>query len=524
MLHLAIGRGIDDELPKFGLRASDQQVIRRLPNQLATLQRVTIRRGDWHKAAPGFAFKIDAPATIYLAVDRRGKPKLGDEWKLTEMEIVWGENHRDVVYKRSFEAGLVEIPANTTEHTKGSFGMPHAAFVEPIANSVTIEAIRAASVSQPTRRLTEELNVGDGPASFRLEVDEQGNGQWELLDTVVMRDDYHLYEVPSDVEAEWIRITANQDCIATAYFHLTDATYPARSAETNMFAALAGVNTNDVVSALLYPAKKNRNLQLVTTNGKPLQFTKNGFEFVPDEPNDALAKLLEVEPEFTVDDASVILQVSGKRLRLPKGNVTFDKPFEAGWPRGSREVESERHLANFHGTFYEVPLIVNGAPPAWHQMRPVASHSKQIIDYCSWNGLLVLSGVRANAKPSDHVFVDEERQAGLWFGGVDDLWKLGKPKGQGGPWCDTSVAAGEPSDSYLMTGYDRKTLTLSADVDVHVTVEIDIDHQTGWHAYKTFELNANESRSYEFPASFSAHWLRFVANKDCQATAWLTYE
>ena len=56
-----------------------------------------------------------------------------------------------------------------------------------------------------------------------------------------------------------------------------------------------------------------------------------------------------------------------------------------------REVESERHLANIHGTFYEVPLLTNGEPPAIDLMRPIASHSKHITDYCSWNGLLVLA-------------------------------------------------------------------------------------------------------------------------------------
>ena len=45
---------------------------------------------------------------------------------------------------------------------------------------------------------------------------------------------------------------------------------------------------------------------------------------------------------------------------------------------------------------------------------------------------------------------------GLWFGAIDDLWKLGKPVGVGGPWKHTAVKAGKPSDAYLMTGYDKK--------------------------------------------------------------------
>ena len=49
---------------------------------------------------------------------------------------------------------------------------------------------------------------------------------------------------------------------------------------------------------------------------------------------------------------------------------------------------------------------------------------------------------------------------------------LGKPRGDGGPWKDTKVKAGTASDPYLMTAYDRKSLTLSADRDVTLTAEI----------------------------------------------------
>src|SRR5690606_27112604 len=160
----------------------------------------------------------------------------------------------------------------------------------------------------------------------------------------------------------------------------------------------------------IYAAQRNRNLRVIASDERYFDFTKASFEFREDRPDADLKKLLEVEPEFTVDQASVVLKQRGKSLRLPKGNAAFDKPFASGWPRASREVESERHLANIHGTFYEVPLVTNGAPPAWNLMRPVASHSKQITDYCSWNGLLVLAGVRADAQGDGHVFVDAKHK------------------------------------------------------------------------------------------------------------------
>ena len=47
---------------------------------------------------------------------------------------------------------------------------------------------------------------------------------------------------------------------------------------------------------------------------------------------------------------------------------------------------------------------------------------------------------------------------------VDDLWRLGKPRGIGGPWKNTEVKAGEPSDPYVMTAYDRKQVNLTGEV------------------------------------------------------------
>jgi hypothetical protein len=112
----------------------------------------------------------------------------------------------------------------------------------------------------------------------------------------------------------------------------------------------------------------------------------------------------------------------------------------------------------------------------------------------------------------------------LWFGGIDDLWKLGKPRGRGGPWFATAMKAGEYSDPYLMTGYDRKTLSLLADSKTTITVEVDFDHQSGWHRYGEFHLDAGTLLKHEFPEGFSAHWIRFRSDRDCKATAQLTYE
>jgi len=360
-----------------------------------------------------------------------------------------------------------------------------------------------------------------------LEIDPSGNGTWRTYTTLTVPDNGYVTHIfPPTLSAQWIRLAADRDCVATAYFHLTDADYRTgqSAASRRLFAGLADAETTDARTARVYAAKRNRNLRVITGDGRYFEFGKSDFAFHPDPPDMKLAALLAVRPEFTVDNASVIVKQGDRRWRLPKGDTVYDKPFASGWPRAIREVESERRLANIHGTFYEVPLYTNDRPPAFELLRPVASHHLQIMDYCSWNGLLVLSGVRSDATNNGHVFTDAKNKTGLWFGGVDDLWQLGKPVGHGGPWKDTKVRANQPSDPYLMTGYDRKTLTLRADQDATVTIEVDFDHQSGWHAYRHVRLSAGSTWRFAFPTGFSAHWIRFRADRDCTATAWLVYE
>ncbi|NNE00396.1 MAG: sulfatase, partial [Pirellulaceae bacterium] len=520
VLHLAVRSTMPSTTNELGTRASDQQEIHSLSPELVTLPRVTLHRGDWHRRAPGFSFTVNAPVTVYLAVDARGNPKLNEQWQRTDFHLTWGKDFHDVIYKRDFATGRIEIPANETEHTKGSFGMPHTAFVSAQANHLRIDAGRTVTVTQPNRSDASQ-NLFPDTVDFKIETDVHGDGNWTHYKTLTVNQ-FHSHLFDSDFDAQWIRLTANQDCFATAYFHLT--ANPVTKDAPDLFQGLANVDDGDALGGLVYAAKRNRNLRIVTPNQRYFDFGKETFAFTDDAPEPELAQLLTIKPEFTVDDASVVVQYRGKRLRLPKGNAAFDDGLDNGWPRATREVQSERHLANIHGTFYEIPLLTNGAPPIFTQMRPVSSHSKQIHDFCSWNGLLVLTGMDPQAKRSEHVYIDPAQRVGLWLGGVDDLWKLGKPTGHGGPWQQTNVKAGRASDPYLMTGYDRKCLTLQSDTPTTITIEIDVDHQTGWHRMREFRLEANSPIQFTFPTGFSAHWIRFKSSADCVATAQLLYD
>jgi len=225
---------------------------------------------------------------------------------------------------------------------------------------------------------------------------------------------------------------------------------------------------------------------------------------------------------LTADDASVICVENGHRWRLPKGDISFEQAGAGGDERVCREVVTERDLFNAFGTFYELPAESAGG---FAKIRPISTHNRHIKDYASYRGLLVMSGVSGSAT-GKHIVRSDDGKCALWVGAVDDLWQLGKPRGIGGPWKQTSVKSGQPSDPYLMTGYDKKTLTLSHDsaTPVLFRVEVDITGTGKWVTYEKVSVPPGQSLQYHFPGAFSAYWVRLLANSDCAATALFRYE
>jgi hypothetical protein len=341
-----------------------------------------------------------------------------------------------------------------------------------------------------------------------------------------------------------VRFTAYKDCTASSYFHYQPKTWHSPADQEGLFDALADVKSGSAewTGGYVRPAKHNRNLQFmarpVDANGAAgsAQYIEVDEKMTFQKPSDAAlaaeaARILAPRSEeIRIDAASVLVtDHEGKRYRLPKGPAEFDRPFATGAARMIREVVSERSLANIHGTFYEIPRAEGAGKEKleFRRMKPVSSHTKQITDFCTWRGLLVVAGCRGDAPRGKHYFAAgaESNQPGLWFGTIDDLWKLGKPVGVGGPWKDTAVKAGQPSDPYLMTNFDAKQLTLShaSPKTVKIRVEIDYSNRDFWKPYQTFEVEPGKPTTFEFPSRYSAHWVRFVADQDCTATAILTY-
>jgi hypothetical protein len=190
-----------------------------------------------------------------------------------------------------------------------------------------------------------------------------------------------------------------------------------------------------------------------------------------------------------------------------------------GRARVCREVATERDLLNLHGTFYELPAR-NAQGLA--KIRPVATHNLAIHDFCSHNGLLLITGIDAKAE-GEHLFRSDDGKAAVWAGVVDDLWKLGKPRGDGGPWRNTQVQPDEPSDPYLMTAYDQKRVAISSSDDATVRLEVDVDGTEMWIPYAVFELQAGQTVEHSFPDGFSAYWVRAVSDTATTATVQFEY-
>ena len=224
------------------------------------------------------------------------------------------------------------------------------------------------------------------------------------------------------------------------------------------------------------------------------------------------------------DRASALLKVRSRSgrwstCRLPKASPAYDRVWTGEWPR-MREVQTERMLMDVAGLFYEV----SGLTYAW-SIRPIAAHRRAISDFCSWRGMLVLAGNDAGALSGSNYVRGPE--CGLWFGKTDDLWQFGKPSGKGGPWLSTPVRAGEASDPYLMTDFESKRVELShrAERAVAFTIEVEPTVQRKhWKTYKTITVPAGEQVTHDFPAGFTAHWVRVRADQDCTATAQFIYD
>lgn len=379
-------------------------------------------------------------------------------------------------------------------------------------------------------------NNSKNKVSFIFETDNTGNNNFTALKTVeVAPESSRFIEFAENEQGEWIRVSVNSATNATVSFNYTDVD-ERQTSPAQMFKGIAEVKETDVLGGLLYGLGNDRRALGISAvrfeNGLE---TETGY-YELDEKLNLVAKS---DPETNsfikekfaipenvveIEESSVlVIDDKNRRWRLPLGSDSYKQLTNAAQLRICREVATERDLLNVSGTFYELPAE---NADGFAKIRPVSSHNFRIHDYASYRGMLVITGLSPNVKSGEHIVVSDDGKAAVWLGTIDDLWKMGKPVGHGGPWKNSTVKTGVPSDPFLIGFYDKRTLEISHESRQSVTFRIEVEPigHGPWMLYKEVSIKQGETFKYEFPENFQARWIRFVADKNCSATAWLKYE
>ncbi|MDR1962892.1 MAG: hypothetical protein LBQ50_03840 [Planctomycetaceae bacterium] len=400
------------------------------------------------------------------------------------------------------------------------------------------DAVKANDVSEPylftgyEHRQLFLRHANNESVTVTMEIDEKGNGQYQQFKKTVVPSGSVGVFVPfeKEVPGVWIRLKTDKDVAEmTAMFHYRDSdrrtTEPAKKfeglAEIGEDKVNGGVmlaRGGDFKTLRLVAQNENNELGVYDLDGD-LKLNKQ------DDPNGLAWTKSHAEIPVGVlqyDEASVLLIDEKGRWRLPKGDLKRDKPGVLGEERICREVSTERDLFHAHGTFYELPAENSGGV---QKIRPIASHPYRIKDYASFRGMLVLSGLSHNTPIGNpHIIRSNDEQCAVWCGVIDDLWELGKPRGIGGVWKNSEINAGESSDPYLMTGYDKKRGEFShhSAEPVAFHIELDVCGDGQWSRWETITVEPAQTFKLNIPVD--AYWIRFVTNKPTKATATLIYE
>ena len=358
-------------------------------------------------------------------------------------------------------------------------------------------------------------HTSDAPVRFALSIDRMGDGTWSTLREVTVPAGSAAW-IDLRSPGAWIRLTALDACTgASASFHYRHGETP--KVDNSLLSGLAKETNTDRQAGALRSLGADR--LGMAKNGR-LYTVDKSLRLAPSDDPQALAAVTKGAPRpmpaVLADAASIILTEDGRRWRLPFGTERR----ELGSGRICREVATERDLLNVGGTFFELPAR-NAQGMA--KVRAVSTHGLAIEDYCSQFGLLFMTGTEHPAKPGRHLLRSDDGEAAVWVGAVDDLWRFGAPRGQGGPWKDSAVKAGQPSDPYLMSGYSRMSATITSDTTGTVRLEVDIDGTGLWVPWRTFKTAPGETIEHAFPEGFGAYWVRAIADRDMRATVQLEY-
>lgn len=334
--------------------------------------------------------------------------------------------------------------------------------------------------------------------AYDVEVDADGSGDWKKVCEVS-----DVGTDLSDVKGEWLRFVAKEDAADASAVIVYRNKDERAKASADAFAAFRTVPLKKGEKALLHVNKTVRGKLGVASESAAYALDQTlALEPASGSVGAAVRSSAPLATDVLTYDEGSILYVddNGNRWRLPYGK----EGFKGGDGRICREVCTERDHFNAGGIYYELPAE---NAHGFAGVRPVTTHNAPIYDYASWRGLFVIS-----------------LPGTLKVMAVDEMWKVGKAVGRGGPWCETAVKAGTPSDPYLMNGFDRKSLTLCSDKPCTVTLEIDIDGWGTWVKADSFKLVGGACFRKSFPRAFGGYWARFTSDADATISAEFDYE
>lgn len=491
-------------------------------------------------------FKMDntagiRPRSAYLKV-------IGDFARWQD-QLVFGcddSAHREFLNKRKAKGGIEGPGQSNSNLWFTALDQPDHLGPNTASGAVWLEEEVEANIpSEPfllagwPKRMVWIGNHGNESVRFDFETDQNGNNNWSAYESVTLESGKeHYLEIPANVKGEWIRVKTNKLTNATVHFTYSDQEQRS-SASDLFFTGLATVNETAATGGLMFGLGNNRRaLGLAAVNFNNGKSQAAGYYELDSAMN--LVKKEDAETEqfirekfaipeqvVEIDQGSVlVIDDAGRRWRLPKGNQDYDALTNASALRIAREVATERDLFSCHGTFYELPAE---NADGYAKIRPVSSHNFRIHDYASYRGMLILTGLNPDlelAQENPHIFASDDGEMAVWAGVIDDLWKLGKPVGEGGPWKETQVEAGQASDPYLIGFYDKKHLSLSHKSQKPVTFNIEVEPigHGPWMTYQEVTINPGETFEHTFPEDFQARWIRFEADQSTVATANLIYE
>lgn len=441
------------------------------------------------------------------------------------------------------------------------------------------DAVKKGETSDPflfdgfDRRSLHLANDSGIDAAVALEVDRFGKGEWTTLKTVPLpAGEYRFVDFNATESAAWIRLVSDADLTdVTAMFHF-GSDFPER--DDSIFQEIAEPDDGDFSAGLVRNGLEEKDLHFVADryeDGRPVStayYRLNAEMKLAKSEN--VAERERLRGELAVPTGLVTLEKNGvlivddrgRRYRLPlsipfdgKGGTSSDA---AAVPaRLNREIVTERDLLNVAGTFFELPAE---NADGFARIRPIATHRRKIVDFCSHRGMMILTGVKNREEggaetDSLNVIRSDDGKAALWAGTIDDLWRFGKPVGFGGPWRQTRVASGEVSDPYLIHGYDRKRLILTrhamADspdlpysgsdgvtgndrsdeegekgesAPIEIRLEVDFTGDGRFYPFQTFAVASDKNVRYDFPKNFAAFWVRLVAESPGTFTSEFLYE